>query len=223
MKTIISIIALLFGLSLSAQTFERTIVLNGDEHAPFNLVESHEFFYILVYQVDDSLSILYQIDSLGGVNDSLRLSYHYTHLYLLNNNIYLFGGGDSTIKIVKVNPSNLNIKRNKLTKLNNLINQYFIPGTIKYFDNCVCFTTVGGGVDTSGYARASIIQLDTATLNVIKEAHSTNWTGPILHTSGATAFRLKDVIYSPNNNNLWVLADSPVDTGWQSQTAAIIP
>src|SRR5690554_5022335 len=224
MKTTISIIALLFGLSLSAQTFERTIALNGNESAPYNLVEVDGFYYVLVYQVDDSLSVLYQLDSLGGTQDSLSfLNRHYSHLYYLNNNLYLFGGlygVDSVISIAKLTPSNLTIKSNKLTKLNE--KGRFFPEEIKYFDGCTCFTIVGGGKDSNGYARASVIQLDTATLNVIEEAHSTNWTGPVLNTNGATAFRFKDVIYSPNNN-LWVLADSPVDTGWQSQTAAIIP
>ncbi|MAC95982.1 MAG: hypothetical protein CMC96_10825 [Flavobacteriales bacterium] len=227
MKTIISIIALLFGLSLSAQTFERTIALSGHESAPYNLVEVDGFYYVLVYQVDDSLSVLYQLDSLGGTQDSLSLNGHYSHLYYLNNNLYLFGGFGGpliaiggAISIASISPFNLTLQSVTYTKITDL--QSFWPGEVGFFDNCTCFTIVGGGTDSSGYARASIIQLDTATLNVIKEAHSTNWTGPVLNTSGATAFRFKDVIYSPNNN-LWVLADSPVDTGWQSQRAAIIP
>lgn len=228
MKTTITIIALLFGLSLSAQTFERTIALNGNEHAPYNLVEVNGFYYVLIYQINDSLSVLYQLDSLGGVNDSLSLNNHYSHVNYLNNKIYLFGGfggnlsaNGSAISIAVINPFNLTIEKVVLTKLNNLMAQYY-HGSVKYFDNCICFTIVGGGKDTSGYARGSVIQLDTANLNILKEAQYTHWTGSSQNIH--TAFKFYDIFESPDINNYWALTDSPLDTTiWESGIANIIP
>lgn len=231
MKTTISIIALLFGLSLSAQTFERIITSNGNESAPYNLVEVDGFYYVLVYQVEDSISVLYQLDSVGGINDSLSLNNHYSRLYYLNSKIYLFGGfGESfaanggAISIAGINPFSLTIQNVTFTKIETL--QSFFAREVKYFDNCTCFTLVGGGTDSSGYVIGGVVQLDTTTFSVLNESYYNHWNKAVMDT-GLTAlvnFNFYDIFENPISSNYWALTDSPIDTTlWQSGITNIIP